>query len=261
MESKTNGKRKLCEEVEAGGSGKLTDENTGKKVDPGGDGVPKLKDPKRQMEEQMKVARGRPVKGKRKVNNWSNRKTKGHRAKNDIPPHQDVDNPGLDSLEQVEDVNEEVIEISSDDDETEEVIKISSDNDEYGGTFKISNNDNTNGEAIEGTKEEGNIKDLARSLEAQISDMSLDLECPVCLNVCKPPIYSCVAQHPVCSECRPNLKHCPVCRELYDQGLIRHRYAERDYEKLEDARRQLLTLQDPKIWETECSELRIEKIL
>jgi len=253
MESKANRKRKLCEEGEASGSEKITDENIGKKVDPEGDGEPKLKVAKGQMEEQMKV--GRPVKGKRRGNNWSSRKSKGSQANDDIPPHQDVD-----SLEKVEDVNEEVIEISSDDDETEEVIKISSDDDETGEAIKtssnddkngeevkISSNDDKNGEAIEGTKEEGISKDLVKSLEAQISGMSLDLECPVCLNVCEPPIYSCVAQHPVCSGCRPDLKHCPVCREPYDQGLIRHRYAERDYEKLEESRRQLLTLQDPKI--------------
>jgi len=204
MESKANRKRKLCEEGEASGSEKITDENIGKKVDPEGDGEPKLKVAKGQMEEQMKV--GRPVKGKRRGNNWSSRKSKGSQANDDIPPHQDVD-----SLEKVEDVNEEVIEISSDDDETEEVIKISSDNDEYGGTFKISIYDDKNGEAIEGINEKANSKELVKSLEAQISGMSLDLECPVCINVCKPPIFCCVAQHPVCSVCRPNLKECAVC--------------------------------------------------
>jgi hypothetical protein len=32
-----------------------------------------------------------------------------------------------------------------------------------------------------------------------------------------------LAQHPVCSGCRSTLKECPVCRELYDKRLIRHR--------------------------------------
>ena len=93
-------------------------------------------------------------------------------------------------------------------------------------------------------------------LEEEISALSLDLECPVCLIVCAPPIYSCLAQHPVCSECRKDLKQCVVCREPYDHGMIRHRcdkifhisklsckslfrrYAERDYEKLEKKRRE-----------------------
>ena len=78
----------------------------------------------------------------------------------------------------------------------------------------------------------------------------------MCLIVCAPPIYSCLAQHPVCSECRKDLKQCVVCREPYDHGMIRHRcdkifhlsklsckslfrrYAERDYQKLEKKRRE-----------------------
>ena len=51
MESKANRKRTLCGEVEA----KITDENVGKKVDPGEGSASKLKDPKSQVEEQMKV--------------------------------------------------------------------------------------------------------------------------------------------------------------------------------------------------------------
>jgi len=51
-------------------------------------------------------------------------------------------------------------------------------------------------------------------LEEEISALSLDLECPVCLIVCAPPIYSCLAQHPVCSECRKDLKQCRLQRTL-----------------------------------------------
>ena len=102
--------------------------------------------------------------------------------------------------------------------------------------------------------------ELAKCLEEEISALSLDLECPVCLIVCAPPIYSCLAQHPVCSECRKDLKQCVVCREPYNHGMIRHRcdqifhisklsckfqsrrYAERDYEKLEEKRREKSSL-------------------
>jgi len=251
MESKANRKRKLCEEVEARGFGKITVENIGKKVDPGGDNVPKLSNPKGQMEKHIKVGRGSPVIGKRKANNSNNCKSKGSKAKNDIPPCQDVDNPSLDSLKQAEDVDEEVIEVSSDDDESGEIIKISSDDDESAEAIKVSRDDDKTGETTECNKEtadskEWATKELVKSLEMQISGMSFDLECPVCLNVCQPPIYSCVAQHPVCSRCRPDLKQCAVCRQPYDQRLIRHRYAERDYEKLEEVRSQL-TLQGPRI--------------
>jgi len=94
------------------------------------------------------------------------------------------------------------------------------------------------------TVENQSTKALAEALEKDISSMSMELECPVCLNVCTPPIFTCLAQHPVCAGCREGLELCAVCREPYNQGMIRHRYAERDFEKLEAARRQLLSLQE-----------------
>jgi len=109
---------------------------------------------------------------------------------------------------------------------------------------EISSDDDETWDEITGTNETAKGKEQIKALEVQISDMSLELECPVCFEVCAPPIYMCLAQHPVCSGCRMDLKDCAVCREPYDQGLIRHRYAERDYEKLEEVRRRLLALQD-----------------
>ena len=102
---------------------------------------------------------------------------------------------------------DEVIEISSDDEETVDAIK---------GNREIS-------------KEQATTNELVKSLEAQISAMSLELECPVCLNVSAPPIYMCLAQHPVCSGCRSNLQECPMCSEPYKQGMIRHRYVCDDF--------------------------------
>ena len=101
----------------------------------------------------------------------------------------------------------------------DEVIEISSDDDDETVDVVVGKKE------AESIKEEEVRKELVKSLETQISAMSLELECPVCLNVCAPPIYSCLAQHPVCSGCRPPLKECAVCREPYKQGMIRHRYA------------------------------------
>lgn len=64
-------------------------------------------------------------------------------------------------------------------------------------------------------------------LEKQISSLQKDLKCPICFNPCTSPIFSCPAQHPVCSTCRPKLEDCGICREPYLIGMARHRYAEK----------------------------------
>ena len=97
----------------------------------------------------------------------------------------------------------EVIEISSDDEETEDMMKP---------------------KKAAATEENRSTKALTEALEKQISSMIMELECPVCLNECSPPIFTCLAQHPVCAECREGLELCAVCREPYNQGMIRHRY-------------------------------------
>ena len=97
----------------------------------------------------------------------------------------------------------EVIEISSDDEETKDMMKP---------------------QKAAATLENQSIKALTEALEKQISSMIMELECPVCLNECSPPIFTCLAQHPVCAECREGLELCAVCREPYNQGMIRHRY-------------------------------------
>jgi len=74
-------------------------------------------------------------------------------------------------------------------------------------------------------------QEMLSSLEKQITAKRRELECPVCLVESAPPIYTCVAQHLVCANCRPSLKECGVCRVPY-QEMLRHRYAERDHEEL-----------------------------
>ncbi len=42
-----------------------------------------------------------------------------------------------------------------------------------------------------------------------------DLKCPVCFNVCVPPIHNCINGHIICNTCRQkgNVISCPTCRE------------------------------------------------
>ena len=77
---------------------------------------------------------------------------------------------------------------------------------------------------------------------------SLNLECPVCLETATVPIYMCSQSHLICSNCRPSVTKCPVCREKYsippctvqyrngfrylNYSYRRHRYAERELEEL-----------------------------
>jgi len=70
------------------------------------------------------------------------------------------------------------------------------------------------------------------------------LECPVCLYTMEPPIYQCPEGHLICTTCKPKLKKCPECRvgyntesnpfrfRLNDAADKRHRYAEKDAERL-----------------------------
>lgn len=87
----------------------------------------------------------------------------------------------------------------------------------------------------------GNNKMIA-FLTKSIEEKEAALECPVCLETAKAPIFMCQQQHLICFKCRPRLTLCPECREAY-QGLPRrHRYAERDAEELEKMRKELTSM-------------------
>jgi len=70
-------------------------------------------------------------------------------------------------------------------------------------------------------------------LEKQISQKTTELECPVCFIVCQPPILRCPEFHLVCGECWPRMRVCGECRAPYE-GRMRHRYAERGHQELQD---------------------------
>ena len=79
-----------------------------------------------------------------------------------------------------------------------------------------------------------------------IKELEEELECIVCLDTAKAPIYCCQEQHLVCSDCRPRIREtgkCPSCRMRYPGGeLLRHRAAERTAVRLGTIREELRNL-------------------
>ena len=54
---------------------------------------------------------------------------------------------------------------------------------------------------------------MVEFLKTSIKKKEEDLECPICLEPAKPPIFIwCQASHIICSACVPNLEECPQCR-------------------------------------------------
>merc|ERR1712179_216669 len=85
----------------------------------------------------------------------------------------------------------------------------------------ITENDN---EIVEVMKTKKSTDTFTVHLE-KIAQKSRELECPVCLTMCQPPILRCPLFHLVCKECRPKLSRCGECRQQYE-GEDRHRFAE-----------------------------------
>ncbi len=48
-----------------------------------------------------------------------------------------------------------------------------------------------------------------------------ELECPVCMDISRPPIYQCEEGHIICSSCKPLLTNCPHCSKKYSNPVIR----------------------------------------
>ena len=92
-------------------------------------------------------------------------------------------------------------------------------------------------------------KNLTKSIKEKedlIKELEEDLECIVCMETSKAPIYCCQEQHLVCSDCRPRIRQtgqCPSCRVRYPGGeLLRHRAAERTAVRLGTIREELRNL-------------------
>ena len=55
-------------------------------------------------------------------------------------------------------------------------------------------------------KEVGGNRELENFLEGQILELEVELECPVCLEVAKAPIFRCDELHIICFDCRPKVE-------------------------------------------------------
>jgi len=82
----------------------------------------------------------------------------------------------------------------------------------------------------------GSKKDQAKSASKnnkknvksqELAEVEAELECPVCMDVSRPPIYQCEEGHIVCPNCKPMLKECPICSQRYSEPAIRCRFAEK----------------------------------
>lgn len=83
---------------------------------------------------------------------------------------------------------------------------------------------------------------IIQLLTKNIEELNTSLECPVCFEIAKVPIFQCGDGHLICSTCKPKINKCPECRKLYSRNLIRNRYAERDSEKLANLIQQVIDL-------------------
>jgi len=77
-------------------------------------------------------------------------------------------------------------------------------------------------------------KEMVTFLKTIIEEKERSLECPVCYETAKIPIYMCSESHLICFTCKLKMNDCPVCRKKYPEELIRNRYAEEDADKLTD---------------------------
>ena len=80
--------------------------------------------------------------------------------------------------------------------------------------------------------------------EKDISKKEEELDCPVCLETARVPIYMCSEQHIICSCSADKVANCPQCREELTRPLKRHRYAEREVEELASLREELAELKE-----------------
>jgi len=77
-------------------------------------------------------------------------------------------------------------------------------------------------------------EEMVDFLKTIIEQKEQALECPICFETAKIPIYMCSESHLICFTCKLKMKDCPVCRRKYPKELIRNRYAEEDAEKLSE---------------------------
>ena len=57
--------------------------------------------------------------------------------------------------------------------------------------------------------------------DAELQELEQELECPVCMEISRPPIYQCEEGHIICAACKPILTQCPSCSSAYSNPVIR----------------------------------------
>ena len=54
------------------------------------------------------------------------------------------------------------------------------------------------------------------------TEITKHLECPVCRDIMRQPIFQCLTGHSICQSCRKKLSQCPTCRKEFPQENIRN---------------------------------------
>ena len=50
-------------------------------------------------------------------------------------------------------------------------------------------------------------------------NMEEELQCPICFETARSPVYQCPEGHIICHSCRPRVTRCPVCRFVFKVSL------------------------------------------
>lgn len=88
----------------------------------------------------------------------------------------------------------------------------------------------TSPETGQGGKSIKKLSEIEQSDE--LREIERELECPVCMDIARPPIYQCEEGHIICANCKPLLTECPHnCGKKYSEPAIRCRFAEKLAEK------------------------------
>ena len=110
--------------------------------------------------------------------------------------------------------------------------------------FEVNNNKGTRSNEENSSK---GVERLRRSIERKekcIAKKEEDLECSVCLEIARVPIFMCSEQHIISSCCSAEIAKCPLCREELSRPLRKHRYAEKEAEEVASLRDELADLQE-----------------
>ena len=83
------------------------------------------------------------------------------------------------------------------------------------------------------TDKTNDIAKQTQQIAAEIEETERDLECPVCFEICSPPIYMCHLSHQICKKCCPKVKVCPQCRQPYRKHRQRHKEKEKTSTQLQ----------------------------